>query len=296
MADWNQAINALAVRVASEKALIVAPSLGYSKTFFQIEPLIQALDEIATQILEQYPEPPVRILASSLGGLLWLEVLARNPAWWSRIESLILLGSPVGGAHLARIIDPLGWGIGIAKDLGVNRRSIAEQIAAVIPTLTIASDIGGGWDGTVTVECTKFKHAHFVCLQGITHPNLRIDSAVAQEIRSFWAETRQPHKREFDLSDEIIHRLRSVPGMTDGQLCFWGIPSKPYEFQRFNPEIVFHDRTCLWRLSNSLQIIHVFVADANGQCLYSGFVGWGHAEALKGAIDQIRQDFAEYIS
>ena len=59
---------------------------------------------------------------------------------WNRFESLILLGVPIGGADLARIINPLGWDIGMAKHLGKNRRILAEQITAVIPTLVVAGN------------------------------------------------------------------------------------------------------------------------------------------------------------
>ena len=89
------------------------------------------------------------------------QALSRHPEWWKRFESIVLLGSPIGGADLARIVDLFGWGIGIAKHLGQNRRVLAEQVTAKIPTLVIAGNITAGGDGTVPIESTKLKHAYF---------------------------------------------------------------------------------------------------------------------------------------
>ena len=113
----------------------------------------------------------------------------RHPEWWSRIESLILLGSPIGGAHLAKIVDPLDlMHSAIAQDLGVDRRTLAEAIAQVVPTLIIAGDRKRGSDGTVLVQTTQFQHAKFVCIPGVKHSGLKSNDAVDHNIRSFWAE------------------------------------------------------------------------------------------------------------
>ena len=53
------------------------------------------------------------------------------------------IACPLGGASLVRIFDPFNLGIGISRDFEKNRRAIAEQIAASIPTLVIAGNVYG---------------------------------------------------------------------------------------------------------------------------------------------------------
>jgi hypothetical protein len=276
-ADDQRAMVALAEQLVSNPAAIVAPNLGYIQTWIRIAPLIQQVDTIATAYLRDYPDVPLRIIGHSMGGLIWLEVLHRHPDWWPRVHSLVLVGSPVGGADLGRIIDPLKVGLGIATDLGIDRKSIAEQIAAAIPTLVIAGDIDQGSDGTVTLACTRFDQAHFICLPE-SHPALRNHPSVAAVIRDFWADF---SICETIAIDPIIQRLRAVPGMTDGHLRNFS-----------QAKIAFHLKTGntirLWQ--SPFGVDHVYVASPDGACLYAGFVGWVHSSDLKRALYQIQQD------
>lgn len=216
-ADNSQAIAALAHSVATPTTRIFTPSLGFIKTWIGIKPLIQAVEKIAIETTAKFPDVPIRIIGHSMGGLIWLEVLNRHPEWWSRVDSLVLVASPVGGADLARILDPLGLGIGVACDLGTNRRLIAEEIAAIIPTLIIAGDVDGGSDGTITVGSTKFLHAKFLYLPGLSHAVLKNHPTVAAAICDFWANSKQPilSTVEPDLGNLLIRRLLLVTGMTD---------------------------------------------------------------------------------
>lgn len=279
-ADDNRAMIDLAQHVASESALIIAPNLGYIETWLRIEPLIHVVESVATQQLKQYPDTPLRILGHSMGGLIWLEVLDRHPDWWQRIHSLVLIASPVGGADLGRLIDPLGIGLGIARDLGVNRKAIAARVAAKIPTLTIAGDLGGGTDGTVSVGCTQVQHAQFICLEKLSHPAMRHHERVAAVIRDFWDDFSIGEAIAFD---GVIRRLHDTPGMTDGQ---WR------DFDQAN--VLFHlqngGTVRYWM--NPFGIEHVFVASPDGTCLYAGFVGWLHSADLRDALEEIRQDYA----
>ncbi|MBD2152898.1 lysophospholipase [Pseudanabaena sp. FACHB-1277] len=216
LSDTNSEMLSLALKVAPPNSHIVAPNLGIVKTYFKIEPLVDKVEKDAVQAFEQYPNTPVRIIATSLGGVIWVEVLSRNREWWSKVESLVLLGSPIGGSDLARMIDPFGWGIGMAKYLGENRRPLAEKITAIIPTLVVAGNTTGGSDGTVTIESTKLKHAHFVCLNGVNHPALRFAPAVAKTIQVFWEKPRKPLPApEVNLITELIEHFRRVQGITD---------------------------------------------------------------------------------
>ena len=279
MAANNRAMGTLAHSLALPHFHVVAPVLGYVNTLFQIEPLIQAVEQSADQALNQYSDIPARIIATSLGGVLWVEVLSRHPEWWHRIQSLVLLGSPIGGADLARIVDPFGWGIGIAKHLGQNRRCLAENITAVIPTIVVAGNTTGGGDGTVTIESTKLKHAHFVCLDGVTHCQIQRHPAVVKVIQEFWSQPRVPLPApENGLISELIRHFRCVPGITD---------ASEQGLSRAKPVFTFRDGTTVQAWTNLAGVKHIFVANAHGKCEYAGFVGWAHSTGLEQAIDRV---------
>lgn len=280
-ADDSRAMLQLGRALVSPQTPIVAPSLGYIQTWLRIEPLIQTVEQAVIQALQDYPDLPLRIIGHSMGGLIWLELLHRHRDWWSRVHSLVLVASPVGGADLGRILDPLKLGLGIAVDLGTNRKHLAEQIAVEIPTLVIAGDLDAGSDGTVPVSCTRFAHAHFVALEGLSHPILRNHPHVAAVIRDFWA--------DFSIGEticlnSIIHRLQAIPGLTDGHRR---------DFEAASVALTLPDGSSIRTYRNLLGIDHVFVASAMGDCLYAGFVGWLHSLDLHRELAAIAQEYAE---
>lgn len=281
-ADGNAAMLSLANRlVAAEPRIpmppVVAPDLGYLQTWLRIAPLIEAVETLAIQQREIYPNVPWRIIGHSMGGLIWLEVLNRHPEWWADVHSLILIGSPVGGADLGRMIDPLSLGIGIAADLGKNRKPIAERIAAAMPTLIIAGNCDEGSDGTIPVECTKFTNARFVCLSSLSHAAMRTHSAVVATILDFWRDATLGELIEYD---QIIRRLHAVSGITDAH---WR------DFDKATIAMKLDNGGTIRTWKSGFGIDHVFVACPDGQCLYAGFVGWLHTRDLQQALSEIQQ-------
>ncbi len=280
MVDTYHAMEALAKRNSGADDRIIAPDLGYLNTLLSIEPLIEKVETIAAREIRNYPDVPIRIIGCSLGGVIWTEILTRHPEWWAQVESLVLLGSPIGGAHLAKIADPLNWmSFAIAQDLGVDRRPLAEEIAKVIPTLIVAGDSDQGGDGTVLVQTTKFHHARFTCIPGVNHPGLRFSEAVDESIRSFWAE--QPKKIVLSPKrsvTETISQLRSVPGMTDAH---------PKNFGRSQPIGTLKEGIVLRVWNNPVGIKHVFLENDRGECEFGGYVGWVHREGLDRAIQSV---------
>lgn len=282
-ADRSLDIAGLARAVAPPKTAIVTPDLGWVKTWLWMEPLIEHVERVATETIASYPNTPIRIIGHSMGGLIWLEVLNRHPEWWQQVECLVMVASPVGGAHLARIFDPLEMGIGIARDLGRNRRQIAELIAEVIPTLVIAGDIDNGSDGTVIVEATKFAHAKFVCLSGISHAALKNHPSLVQIIRDFWACPEKHVSTEPEILTMLIQLFRSVPGMTDAH---------PRDCDRAKPFMTFEEGITILTWKSPLQVDHVFITNSEGQCLYGGFVGWLHAEDLRKTLEDVKKQYS----
>jgi pimeloyl-ACP methyl ester carboxylesterase len=152
LSDTGELFRELARQLPLSGALLNVQDLDIAQTWLRIEPLLAQVERRAAQLLAEYPRASMRIIGHSMGGLIWIELLHQHPEWWPRTHSLVLLGSPIGGADLARIADPFGWGIGIARDLGINRRAIAERVATHVPTLVVAGDLDGGSDGVVTSD------------------------------------------------------------------------------------------------------------------------------------------------
>ena len=277
-ADTNQSMMTLAKQLAGENAQIVAPCLNYALTWLRMAPLIDQVDALATAALARQPSLPLRIVGHSMGGLIWLEVLTRHPEWWPRVEFLVLVGSPVGGADLGRILDPLQVGVGVAADLGRDRRPLATRIAAAINTLSIAGDIDGGSDGTITVESTRVPNAQFVCLPGLRHSALRCHPQVVEQIQAFWAGAALSAPL---VLHSLVEQLRQIPGMTDAHRR---------DFGRATPWHTFADGTGLHLWRSPFGIDHVFLVSTQGDCLYSGYVGLLHRQDLWSGLEVLRAE------
>ncbi|MGF1589611.1 MAG: serine aminopeptidase domain-containing protein [Pleurocapsa sp.] len=279
-ADTGNCIGRFAKAAVDHRTIVIAPSLGLIRTFIRIEPLIKQLEKIAAEIINNYPNIPIKIVGHSMGGLMWLEVLDRNPQWWEKIHSLILLGSPVGGSNIARIIDPFNFGIGTAGDLGKNRRDIAAKIARKIPTLSVASETGLGTDGLVTVENTKFDFSNWLLISGISHNAMRYHPDMMAIMQNFWANPQLGLPPEETPTNQFIRRLRSLPGMTDTDYR---------DFKRSQIIASFPDHNTLhtWR-NNPLGVNHVYLGKQQ-QCLYAGYVGLIHDRGLRQAIKDIQK-------
>ncbi len=282
-ADVDRGIGTLAQQVASPGARVIVPNLGFVNTWIRMEPLIARVDAIATKTQAEHPNTPMRIVGHSMGGLIWLEVLERHPEWWPLVESLVLVGSPVGGADLSRMVDPMGWGIGIARDLGKNRRALAEKIAAQVPTLIIAADYFQGSDGVVPVECTKFNRASYVEIGSIRHDQMKRHPAVADVIQAFWQHENHlciPMPVE-TYSHRVVQQLQIIPGMTDAR--YRG-------FDKSNLWSLLPHRLALRTRQSKAGIHHVYLANYTGDCLFSGYVGWPNTQDLYDALCRLRCD------
>jgi pimeloyl-ACP methyl ester carboxylesterase len=285
-ADTSDRISQLAQRLATANTLAIAPDLGWLNTWISIEPLIDRLESEVIEAIASYPHASLKIIGHSLGGLIWLELLDRHPQWWLKVHSLVLLGCPIGGAHLARIIDPLSIGMGIARDLGKNRRALAEKIAQHIPTLVIAGDLDRGSDGTVTVECTKFLYSQFVCLPNLRHAALKVHPKLDSIIENFWHNPVLTEVSNTNFSDRLIIHLRSIPGMTD---THWR------NFDRAQVYLTFKNALTIRTWKNTLQVEHIFLANEQEQCLYAGFVGWLHNQELLSSLEKIQQQYSSWF-
>ena len=261
-ADTFHDIAQLARSLACPNTIIYTPDLGWLNTWLEIAPLISKVENVATEAIAKHPELPWRIVAHSMGGLIWLEVLDRHPEWLSKIHSFALVASPVGGSDLGRLFDPFRWFPLMARDLGANRRSIAEAIASKIPVLTVVGDIGNNTDGTVPVGCSEFAQATFVRLDGIRHAPLKNHPRVADAVRQFWEKPVIAPMQTASAS-LLIAKLRSLDlTETDNR-----------NFAKAKLIQTSSDDTKLWVWTNALQVMHVFVS-VGDRCIYSAYASW----------------------
>ncbi len=261
-ADTFHDIAQLAKSLAYSNTIIYTPDLGWLNTWLAIAPLISKVENITTEAIAKHPELPLRIVAHSMGALIWLEVLNRHPEWLPKIHSFTLVASPVGGSDLGRLFDPFRWFPLMARDLGTNRRSIAEAIASKIPVLSVVGDIGNNTDGTVPVGCSQFARATFVRLDGIRHAPLKNHPRVAAAVRQFW---KNPviAPIQTDSVSLLIAKLRSLDlTETDNQ-----------NFEKAKLIHTGSDDTKLWAWTNALQVMHVFVS-VGDLCVFSASTGW----------------------
>lgn len=259
---------------------VSAPNLGWWRTWREFAPLKQKVEEDAQALLAQYSSASMDIIGHSMGGLIWLEILADHPEWWSRVRSLVLLASPVGGSDLARIFDPLGWFPLIAKHLGKDRRNIASEIARHIPTLAIAGDWDGGSDGTIVVGCTKFFHAHWQVIKGAYHAQMRFHPAVITAIRAFWHNP-QVAPLAKDTATQILQYLYSL-ALTDAH---------PRDLKFATAIANLREGFSLWQWHSPLQTRHIFVTDQTGEVIYAGFAGWADGGKITRAIADLVGNF-----
>ncbi|MEB3230533.1 MAG: alpha/beta hydrolase [Leptolyngbyaceae bacterium] len=277
-ADTNESIVSLSRTLVTAQNPIIAPDLGWFNTWLRMEPLIQRVEAQAVAVATQYPQRHWRVIGHSMGGLIWVELLHRHPEWWSRLHSLVLVGSPIGGSDLGRLLAPFGLGLTVADDLGVNRRALVEAIATQIPTLVVAGDIDGGSDGTVMLESTKVERATTHILTGISHATLKRHPLVGEAIASFWKQPLIPLAEPPTPSHKLIQKLRRIPGMTDAH----------YRGAQEGTKIAtLEDGSTLRIWTNVLGIPHVFVVSSEEKCLYAGFVGWADSAVFKTTLAEI---------
>jgi pimeloyl-ACP methyl ester carboxylesterase len=288
-ADTNRQIGNLARNIASPDTLVIAPNLGWLRTWWRMEPLIASAEQIASTAIAQHDHAQLVIVGHSMGGLIWLEILQRRREWWHKVHSLTLVASPVGGSDLGKILDPFGWGLGIARDLAADRRWIAADIAQSIPTLSIAGDIDGGSDGTVLVQTTRFDHANWRLIPNLRHEQMKDHPQVAATILEFWQNPQVPDRNSelteprSLLSSALINHLREIPGITDAH---------PRDFDKSEEFACLSDGYSLRVWRNPVGVDHVFLADPTNQLIYAGFVGWRDRPAFEQALTTISQKYA----
>jgi pimeloyl-ACP methyl ester carboxylesterase len=279
-ADTNQAMLRFGQEIAGPGDLVIAPNLGYVRTWLRIEPLIATVETAVSDALREHPHANIRAIGHSMGGLIWVELLTRHPEWQARTDRLALIGCPVGGAELAGILDPLGLTIG--RDLRVDRRARAEAIASTVPTITIVGDLLGQHDGTVSHTSARLANARFVLTPSASHAALRSSRTVALLVRAFFEQPDQPTVDH----EAMAARLQAVPGI---------LAAEPGLMLVAKVSMMLADGTTIRTLSPMPGLELVFLADGEGTCRFAGAVPWTAKTAAQQALDEIRGEHHQLL-
>jgi pimeloyl-ACP methyl ester carboxylesterase len=273
-ADTNRSMVRFGAAISAPGTLVIAPNLGYVRTWLRIEPLIASVEQVAIEVLEQHPEARIRAVGHSMGGLIWVELLTRHPEWLARTDRLVLVGCPIGGADLARLFDPLGLTIG--RDLQVDRRALAEAVASTVPTLSIVGDLLGPHDGTISHDSARFQNARFVLAPSSSHAGLRRSRWVTLLTRAFFERGSLP---SVDLA-AIAEQIAVVPGIN---------LAEPQMFRFARVAGMFADGSTIRRFDVVPGFELVFLADGEGRCVFAGGVSWSGRRALRQILQEIQQ-------
>lgn len=87
--------------------------------------------------------------------------------------------------------------------------------------------------------------------------------------------------------NDLVERLRRVPGMTDVAAS---------RAAHAWPALTFQNGVAVHTWKNRFGVDYVCVQDQAGALVYGGYVGWVHAGGMRRALDRIRQEFLEALA
>lgn len=115
-------------------------------------------------------------------------------------------------------------------------------------------------------------------MDGVSHPGLKTNPAVARAILEFWSQPREPLPApKNSLISKLIEHFRSVSGITDASKSNFSLATTVFSFA---------DGTSIRTWQNIVGVKHIFIANNQGKCEYAAFVGWIHSNDLQHAIDR----------
>lgn len=97
-----------------------------------------------------------------------------------------------------------------------------------------------------------------------------------------WNRPAQVANQISSVAEQVVDFLNQVSGMTQAH---------SRDFKQATPRFTLRDGSVLKIYKNPVGVNHVFIADADGNMVFGGFVGWIHTDGLNEAIAIIRRDF-----
>lgn len=85
-----------------------------------------------------------------------------------------------------------------------------------------------------------------------------------------------------EIAQKVVELLWNVPGMTQAH---------SRDFKRATPIFTLRDGAVVKIYKNPVGVDHIFLANSNGEMVFSGFVGWIHSQGLNEVMEEINKEF-----
>ncbi len=157
-------------------------AFGYSSVF-------GGPDVAVPQLLERLADAgPLSLVGHSLGGLLALEALRRNPQL--PVQRVVCLGSPLRGSGTARSLSDHGWGLALGRSSELIAGSVPHGLGSLLGAMDDASD------GTVALAETRLPGLTDHCVVRTSHSGLVVSPDAARQTAHFLRHGQFDHSRD----------------------------------------------------------------------------------------------------
>ncbi|WP_315386550.1 alpha/beta fold hydrolase [uncultured Stenotrophomonas sp.] len=167
---------------------------GFSVDTFGYSSVFGGPDVAVPQLLQRLKDSgPVALVGHSLGGLVALEALRREPDL--PVSRVVCLGSPLRGSGTARTLAEHGWSaaLGRSSDLLLDGlpdwqgRAQVGLIAGSVPhgLGSLLGAIGEASDGTVALDETRLPGLADHCVVAASHSGLVFSPDAARQTAAF---------------------------------------------------------------------------------------------------------------
>lgn len=273
-------MQALARAVSGDRIAHRVPKPGAVTTWQRYARLLeQSRGELAELFAEQAGF--VGVIAYGLGGLVCLDILATEPAWWRQLAPLVLIATPLAGVPLAAQRYPEAIEQELSATLRRDRRDLLEPLARAVPVLAISSERYSGNDGDISLESTQAAGIAWVQLAGVPQEKLPLHPQLIMRIQGFWNLPILP-----DLGELISERLAAIPGLQRAE---------PRDIGSAHSALHFIGDLLLHSWHNPAGYEFVMLSADDGAALFAGQTNWLHAGDLRRAVAELRQELAAYV-
>ena len=167
---------------------------GFSVDTFGYSSVFGGPEVAVPQLLKRLQDSgPVALVGHSLGGLLALEALRRQPDL--PVSRVVCLGSPLRGSGTARILADHGWAMALGRSGEMlldglpawEGRAQVGLIAGSVPhgLGSLLGAIGEASDGTVALDETRLPGLADHCVVAASHSGLVFSPDAARQTAAF---------------------------------------------------------------------------------------------------------------
>lgn len=167
---------------------------GFSVDTFGYASVFGGPDVAVPQLLQRLQDSgPVALVGHSLGGLVALEALRRQPDL--PVSRVVCLGSPLRGSGTARTLAEHGWSLALGRSSellldGLPAWEGSAQVGLIAGSVphglgSLLGAIGDSSDGTVALDETRLPGLTDHCVVAASHSGLVFSPDAARQTAAF---------------------------------------------------------------------------------------------------------------